>query len=192
MLTYLHIRAINDATSKARLQVGQLIFPCVIGRSGRSYLKREGDGTTPIGCWSVGPGFFRADRLRRMAGNQVLRPMRRTDGWCDDVNSRFYNQHVRLPLDRSHESLWRGDTAYDVIFPTGHNRRPCVRNAGSAIFLHLTRLGVGHTAGCVAVSIGTMRKLLRQSQRNFCLVIWPSQGRLSAVLRRSRYRPGHG
>lgn len=188
MLTYLHIRAINDATSKARLHVGQLIFPCFTGRNGRTPMKREGDGRTPIGCWVVEPGFFRADRLRWMAGNQVLRPLRKTDGWCDDPTSGQYNRLVVLPLERSHESLWREDSAYDVVFPTDHNQRPRVRGAGSAIFLHLTRLGVGHTAGCVAVSACTMRKILGVSKFNFCLVVWPSQGRLSAAHRKSHYR----
>ena len=189
MLTYLHIRAISDSTSKARLHVGHLIYPCVIGRSGRSHLKREGDGKTPIGFWRVEAGFFRSDRLRRMAGTCVLRPLRNTDGWCDDPTSGQYNRPVTLPLDRGHESLWREDGAYDVVFPTDHNQRPRVRNAGSAIFLHLTRAGVGHTAGCVAVSAGTMQKLLRRSGGKFYLVIWPSQGCLPGARRKSHYPP---
>lgn len=184
MLTYLHIRAINDTTSKARLQVGHMVFSCVIGRSGRTHVKREGDGRTPIGCWVVEPGYFRADRLRRWVGNEVARPMRKSDGWCDDPSSGQYNRPVTLPLDRGHESMWRDDGAYDVVFPTDHNQRPRIRGAGSAIFLHLTRQGVGHTAGCVAVSAAAMQKLLRLHRRNFCLVIWPSQGRLSAVRRK--------
>ncbi len=189
MLTYLHIRAINDTTSMARLQVGHLVFSCVIGRNGRTHMKREGDGKSPIGCWVVEPGYFRADRLQRLAGDVVAQPMRKSDGWCDDPSSGQYNRPVTLPLDRGHESMWRDDEAYDVVFPTDHNQRPRIRGAGSAVFLHLTRQGVGHTAGCVAVSAATMQKLLRMTRNGFCLVIWPSQGRLSAVRRKSHYRP---
>ena len=189
MLTYLHIRAINDITSKARLHVGHLIFPCVIGRSGRTHAKREGDGKTPVGCWIVEPGYFRADRLRRMADNPVLRPMRKTDGWCDDPSSGQYNRPVVLPFHCSRESLWREDSAYDVVFPTDHNQRPRIRGGGSAIFLHLTKLGISHTAGCVAISAGFMQKLLRRNVSGFVLVIWPSQGRVSIALRKSHYQP---
>jgi L,D-peptidoglycan transpeptidase YkuD (ErfK/YbiS/YcfS/YnhG family) len=189
MLTYLHIRAINDATSRAILQVGHRTFPCVIGRHGRTHLKREGDGRSPIGCWRIGSGFFRSDRLRRLVDNRFLRPLQRSDGWCDDPASGRYNRPVKLPLNRSHESMWREDGAYDVVFPTDHNQCPRVKGAGSAIFLHLTRAGVNHTAGCVAVSSATMQKLLQRSNRNFCLVIWPSQGLLSAVHRKSHSRP---
>ena len=35
----------------ARLHVGHLVFPCLIGRNGRTHSKREGDGKTPVGVF---------------------------------------------------------------------------------------------------------------------------------------------
>jgi L,D-peptidoglycan transpeptidase YkuD (ErfK/YbiS/YcfS/YnhG family) len=184
MITYLHIHAINDMTTLGRMHFGHTNYPCVIGRSGRCYRKREGDGKTPVGCWMVRQGYFRADRQRRFADGKLLRALKKTDGWCDDPASGRYNQHVSLPLDRSHESMWRNDGAYDVVFPTDHNQRPCLRGAGSAIFFHLTRAGVDHTAGCIAVSPAVMRKILLRCGPRVYLVIWPSQGVLSGGLRK--------
>jgi L,D-peptidoglycan transpeptidase YkuD (ErfK/YbiS/YcfS/YnhG family) len=184
MITYLHVHAINDATSRAVLQVGEVSFPCFIGRTGKTFLKREGDGKSPIGAWKIQRGFFRADRMQRLLGDHLQRPLGKTDGWCDDAASGLYNRHVKLPLHRSHETMWREDGAYDVVFPTDHNHRPRIRGVGSAIFLHLTRPGVECTAGCVAVSADDMRKILGRCGREIWLVIWPSQGRLRTLRRK--------
>ena len=189
MITYLHIHAINDGTSSGRLHVGQRIFPCILGQKGRAYRKHEGDGKTPVGIWMLQKGFYRSDRVGRWTCDQKIKPLRRTDAWCDDPKSGQYNKFISRPAGCVKESLWRGDCAYDLVFPTDHNMRPRVRNAGSAIFLHLTRPGVGHTAGCIAVSPAVMRKILRQCGQRICIVIWPSQGRLSVALRKSHFRP---
>ena len=163
---------------KARLHVGHLVFPCLIGRSGRRWRKREGDGVSPVGVFDLTQGFYRADRLPQPAAHLGARPMRKSDGWCEVPASAFYNSHVRLPFRDGHESMWREDEAYDVVFATSHNQRPRVRGFGSAIFFHLTREGAAATAGCVAVSRQDMRKILGLCGRRVKLVIWPGQGQL--------------
>jgi L,D-peptidoglycan transpeptidase YkuD (ErfK/YbiS/YcfS/YnhG family) len=162
----------------ARLHIGHLVFACVIGRSGRKHLKREGDGASPVGVFALTQGFYRADRGLRPAGHLPLTPMRKSDGWCEVPQSRFYNQHVKLPFRDGHETLWRNDEAYDVVFATNHNTRPRVQGLGSAIFFHLTRQGSNVTAGCVAVSRGDMRKILALCSKTVKLVIWPGQGQV--------------
>lgn len=176
MVTQLHVRAINDSVTTGRLSVGGLVFPCVIGRNGRSFRKREGDGKTPIGSWDVRPGYFRQDRQRHCPGGPPTKPLRRGDGWCDEAASGRYNRPVKLPLVESHEGMWRPDGAYDFVFPTSHNERPRVRGLGSAIFFHLTRPGVKVTEGCIAVSPGDMKKILSLCGPRTRLVVWPGQG----------------
>ena len=178
MVTYLHVRARAENLVKARLHLGHLVFPCVIGRSGRTHRKREGDGASPVGTFDVMQGFYRADRIINPAPQLRARPMRKSDGWCEVPGSALYNCHVTLPFRDGHETMWREDRAYDIVFATSHNQRPRVRGFGSAIFFHLTRAGAASTAGCVAVSLGDMRKILSLCGKQVKLAIWPGQGQL--------------
>jgi L,D-peptidoglycan transpeptidase YkuD (ErfK/YbiS/YcfS/YnhG family) len=136
----------------------------------------EGDGKTPVGAFWLRQGFYRADRLVRPHGRDELRPLRQSDGWCEVPGSGRYNQHVTLPFRHGHETMWRQDEAYDIVFATSHNERPRVQGAGSAIFFHLTRKGSAVTAGCVAVSLSDMRKILSLCGTKVRLVVWPGQG----------------
>lgn len=176
MVTYLHIRARHDCATSGRLHLGQMVLPCVIGRSGRRHLKREGDGATPIGTWDLEQGWFRPDRMGTPAGALRLKPMKPGDGWCDAPSSGSYNRPVRLPFAASHERMWRKDGLYDVVFATSHNARPRLRFGGSAIFLHLVEPHTRVTEGCVALRLQDMRKLLALCGRKVRLVVWPCQG----------------
>jgi L,D-peptidoglycan transpeptidase YkuD (ErfK/YbiS/YcfS/YnhG family) len=176
MVTYIHVRAINQSTRFARLSVGASTFCCWLGRTGLSFRKREGDGKTPIGVWTLRPGYFRADRLPKPTCSLKLVPLTADMGWCEMPASGQYNRKVRLPFRDVSESMWRTDNAYDVIFPTDHNERPRVKGGGSAIFFHLLRDGADCTAGCVAVRGSDMRKILARCGRKSVLVIWPSLG----------------
>ncbi len=177
MVTYLHVRAITENAVRGRLHVGHLTFPCIIGRSGRRHRKREGDGASPVGVFTLETGFFRNDRGFIPSATLPMRPLRQSDGWCEVPGSGFYNQHVKLPFRDGHETMWRQDGAYDIVFSTSHNARPRVQGRGSAIFFHLTRQGSHATAGCVAVSRANMLKILKLCGRRVKLVIWPGQGR---------------
>jgi L,D-peptidoglycan transpeptidase YkuD (ErfK/YbiS/YcfS/YnhG family) len=134
------------------LRLGSLVLPCALGRGGRSFRKREGDGATPSGVWETVAVLYRADRIRRPRTALPVRPLKPDDGWCDDVGDRNYNRAVRHPYPASAERLWRQDSLYDVIVVLDHNRRPRVQGAGSAIFMHLATPGYRPTEGCVALS----------------------------------------
>ena len=49
--------------SRALVQCGTIVVPAAIGRSGRSAVKREGDGATPIADMRLLYGFVRGDRI---------------------------------------------------------------------------------------------------------------------------------
>lgn len=146
--------------SHGLLKVGERCVCCEIGRAGLGVKSHEGDGKTPRGTMKVIRGWFRADRMCRPRTRLPMAPMRPDDGWCDAPGHRLYNRAVRLPFSASHEAMWRKDRLYDVVIELDFNRRPRVQGRGSAIFLHLSRPDRGPTAGCIAVSAGTMRRLL--------------------------------
>jgi L,D-peptidoglycan transpeptidase YkuD (ErfK/YbiS/YcfS/YnhG family) len=173
-ITCLHIRAMNNISVAARLHLGHMVFPCIIGRNGRTFSKREGDGKTPIGRFWLRQGFYRADRFQRPSAARGLKPLQKSDGWCEVPGSGHYNRHVKLPFRHGHETMWREDSAYDVVFATSHNECPRVQGKGSAIFFHLTREGSGVTAGCVAVKASDMRKILSLCREKVMLVVWPT------------------
>ena len=170
-ITCFHIRAISDSSSRGILQLGIWSYPCILGKNGRTFLKREGDGKSPKGIFKVGRPAFRSDRLRRLRTQLGSRPLRPDEGWCDDVASGRYNRPVRLPFAASHEKLWRQDFAYDVIASTSHNEQPRVRGLGSAIFLHLARTSQTGTEGCIALSERDLRNLLSRCSGSLLLRI---------------------
>jgi L,D-peptidoglycan transpeptidase YkuD (ErfK/YbiS/YcfS/YnhG family) len=132
----------------------------LIGRSGMSWMKREGDGKSPAGHFSLTQILFRRDRIARPQSALATRALRPLEAWCDDPKHRNYNRLIPGPLPGTEEWLWRKDSAYDVIAVIGYNLHPRIRNKGSAIFFHLIREGATHTAGCVAVSRADARKIL--------------------------------
>ena len=147
---------------RGRLVAGNLVIPCALGRSGTTRAKREGDGASPVGRFPLVQTFYRADRGPRPRTGLRLRPIRRSDGWCDDPRDRRYNTLVPLPCPSSHEEMWREDHLYDMVIDIGWNRGPVRRGRGSAIFLHLARPGFEPTAGCVAVDRRAIRRLLER------------------------------
>jgi L,D-peptidoglycan transpeptidase YkuD (ErfK/YbiS/YcfS/YnhG family) len=147
---------------RGRLQAGNLVIPCALGRSGPIHAKREGDGATPVGRFRLLQAFYRADHGPRPRTGLRLRPIRPSDGWSDDWRDRRYNQPVCLPCPTSHETLWRTDHLYDLVIDIGWNRGPIVRGRGSAIFLHVARPGFAPTEGCVAVDRSRVGRLLER------------------------------
>ncbi len=159
-MSIIRLDVLNRSETHGRLRIGNLVLPCRIGRSGIAALKREGDGTTPAGRWSLREVLFRPDRVGRPSTRSAVRALAPRDGWCDAPRDRNYNRPVRLPYPASHEVLWRADGLYDVLVVLSHNERPRQRFRGSAVFLHIADPQHRPTGGCVAVSLRDMRRLL--------------------------------
>lgn len=155
-------RAPGTSPHRGLLCLGPAVLPCILGKSGISVLKREGDGATPAGRHAIIGGYARADRLPLLARLNRLMRIRRDDGWCDDPGHPAYNRPVRLPFAASHERMWRRDRLYDICLVLDWNFVPRGRFRGSAIFLHLTDGEGGPTQGCIAVEPAVMRRLLAE------------------------------
>jgi L,D-peptidoglycan transpeptidase YkuD (ErfK/YbiS/YcfS/YnhG family) len=92
-----------------------------------------------------------------------LLPTRRIkpdDGWCEDPFDRHYNQPAKVPPGSKADRLARADALYDFIIELDHNTRPRVTARGSAVFIHVAQPGFTPTAGCVALEINSLRRLL--------------------------------
>jgi L,D-peptidoglycan transpeptidase YkuD (ErfK/YbiS/YcfS/YnhG family) len=165
------VSARSRSAARGWLRVGALVLPCALGRSGRSFTKREGDGATPSGTWKPVEVLYRADRVQRPRTALPLRALRPDDGWCDSVGDRNYNRWIRHPYPSSAERLWREDALYDVIVVLDHNRRPRAQGAGSAIFMHVARPGYRPTEGCVALVQPHLLLLLATMGRGTRVVI---------------------
>jgi L,D-peptidoglycan transpeptidase YkuD (ErfK/YbiS/YcfS/YnhG family) len=137
-------------------------IPVALGRSGIKANKWEGDGATPRGVFHPEKLWWRADRSPRPKTLLPTRPIRATDAWCEDPSSRHYNRAIRLDTDQSGDRLRRDDHLYNFIVEIDHNTRPRIARRGSAVFLHLAREGYGPTAGCVAMTHGSMLRILQR------------------------------
>ena len=169
--THLHVRALNLRSTQGLLVAGGLQFRCSLGRSGRKWRKREGDGATPMGVWQLRRLFYRADRMRPPRSGIVARPIRDVDGWCETLGDRNYNRLVPIPYASEHEFMKRVDGLYDVVVELSHNERPRVQGHGSAVFFHLRRADGSPTAGCIGVSLKDMTLILQWCGRKTRIVV---------------------
>jgi L,D-peptidoglycan transpeptidase YkuD (ErfK/YbiS/YcfS/YnhG family) len=152
--------------------------PIVIGRAGAAWglglhppqpglQKREGDGRSPAGVFTVGTAFGYAASEPTALPYEALG----VDEYCVDVaSSPFYNRIVdagkagKAAVAGSTEPMRRdlhenGDEAYKIGFVIEHNPRG-VAGAGSCIFAHLWKTPQTATAGCTAMTEAAMRELL--------------------------------
>jgi L,D-peptidoglycan transpeptidase YkuD (ErfK/YbiS/YcfS/YnhG family) len=134
-----------------------------VGWNGLADRRREGDGTTPTGVYTIG---------RVMYGNAPdpgvrYRYQRLTcgDWWNEDPRSPTYNsfQHVRCgtrpPFRTTTPGLWQETRAYRHFAVIEFNMRPVVSGRGSGIFLH-AQTGRS-TNGCVSIPVSRLVGVLR-------------------------------
>lgn len=138
--------------------------PCdaVIGRNGLAPpgMKREGDGRTPSGVFSLGTAFGYEPSL---AVKWPYRQATPDDLWVDDPRADDYNRWVKKGETKavSFERLRREDDLYRYGLVVEYNTNPVVKGLGSAIFFHLWKGRTEPTAGCVAMPEKDMLRLLR-------------------------------
>ena len=141
-----------------------------IGKNGFAKSKREGDGKTPTGKYTIGTAFGQK-------GNPGTKlPYKRAtsnDVWVDDPNSKYYNtwqKKNRKGKDwKSAESMMH--RLYEYGFVINYNTKQ-VKNKGSAIFMHK---GDSYTLGCVATSRSNLLKILKwlDPKKNPVIIMTP-------------------
>lgn len=169
---HIHVAAPSTHSTTATLTVtecGRRTFgpwPARVGYRGLAAHRREGDGTTPLGTFSIGPVLYGLDP----SPGTKLRYHRLEcgDWWDEDVRSPTYNRfrHVRCgvrpPFGGGSEALWRATVAYRLFAVVQYNVAPTVPGRGSGIFLHVD---TGHaTNGCISIARARLARLLRALQ----------------------------
>ena len=140
-------------------------FKCSIGKNGLKKNKIEGDNCTPVGTFSLGPVYFRKDRVDKPITKLKTLKISKQMGWCDDPNNINYNKEIRLNKKIKAEKLYRKDKIYDIIIVINYNTRRIIKNKGSAIFIHVTS-NYKPTKGCVALSLNDIEILLKIIKKN--------------------------
>src|SRR5689334_17724569 len=142
------------------LMAGSFAIPVALGRGGIRANKREGDGGTPRGTFRPKRLWWRADRHVRPPTSLPARRIGPADGWCENPADRLYNRPVMIPAKAHSDRLARQDHLYDFIVEIDHNTRPRIAGRGSAVFIHAARAGFAPTAGCVALELNALRRML--------------------------------
>jgi len=128
-----------------------------VGKNGLNQDKKEGDGTTPSGLFSLVFAFgHAAEADTKMEYRQI------TEGtyWVNDPESALYNQWTQQKGEgiwSYAEDLHNSGVRYNIAFVVGYNYgEDMVPGAGSGIFLHC---GDYATDGGICMKEVNMRKL---------------------------------
>jgi L,D-peptidoglycan transpeptidase YkuD (ErfK/YbiS/YcfS/YnhG family) len=142
-------------------------WPAETGYGHLRRVRREGDGSTPIGVFGIGATMY-GDRAEPAGLHYAYRRLVCGDWWDEDPFSPRYNEFVALPCGTTlpfasrSEPLWTEPVAYPYFAVIDFNTDPIRRGPqapGSAIFLH--SWVDGPTAGCVALHTASLLRLLR-------------------------------
>ena len=148
------------------LKYKDLKFRCALGKAGIKKKTIEGDNITPKGIFKIVKIYYRPDKIKKIKTSIKKIKIRKNMGWCDDPNSRFYNQQIKLPNKCSHEKLYRNDNLYDLIVVLNYNIDPIIKNKGSAIFLHIAKKSYQKTKGCIALKKKHLIKIICSIKKN--------------------------
>ena len=151
--------------NKYTLLFDEFEFKCCIGACGFTSDKYEGDKKTPTGLFSLGDLYYRSDKVQKPKTKLRCIKIQKNMGWCNDINSKFYNKEIKIKKRVKYEKLFRSDYKYNYFIPIKYNWQKPEKNKGSAIFIHLTKK-YNPTAGCIALSLKDFLILAKLIKKN--------------------------
>ena len=151
--------------NKYTLLFDEFEFKCCIGACGFTSDKYEGDKKTPTGLFSLGDLYYRSDKVQKPKTKLKCIKIKKNMGWCNDIDSKFYNKKIKIKKKVKYEKLFRNDYKYDYLIPIKYNWLKPKKNKGSAIFIHLTK-NYNPTAGCIALSLKDFLILVKLIKKN--------------------------
>ena len=154
------IRRAAGNSRRGLLAAGGRTIQLALGRGGVRANKREGDGGTPRGQFFPVRVWWRADRVPQPRTPLPIRRIGPADAWCEDPTDRRYNRAFGRSASEPGDRLWRHDGLYDLFIEIDHNTKPRIAGRGSAVFIHVARSGFAPTAGCVALRLPDLQKLV--------------------------------
>lgn len=153
------------------LKYKDIKFKCALGKSGIGKKRIEGDNITPKGTFKIIKIYYRKDRIKKINSIFKLIEIKKDMGWCDDPESKKYNQLIKLPSKYRHEKLFRNDRIYDLIIVLNYNMSPVIKNKGSAIFIHIAKNNYNKTKGCIALKKKDLIEIISKIKRNTKIII---------------------
>ena len=151
--------------NKYTLLFDEFEFKCCIGAWGFASDKYEGDKKTPTGLFSLGDLYYRSDKVQKPKTKLKCIKIKKNMGWCNDIDSKFYNKKIKIKKKVRYEKLFRNDYKYNYLIPIKYNWVNPKKNKGSAIFIHLTK-NYNPTAGCIALSLKDFLILVKLIKKN--------------------------
>lgn len=159
-------------------------FPVMLGRNGlaadnnyytdAAISKKEGDGCSPAGVFTLGPVFsYHEMENLKMPFQQVTK-----QHLCvDDVQSAYYNQLIYTDTIaqadwKSFEYMQRNDLQYEYGIWVNYNTDNIIPGNGSCIFLHVWSGENAPTSGCTAMRKENLLQLIQllDEKRNPMLI----------------------
>jgi L,D-peptidoglycan transpeptidase YkuD (ErfK/YbiS/YcfS/YnhG family) len=147
----------------------------VVGKSGTAWdplatpvipgpIKKEGDGRSPAGVFSLGKAFGYAAAAEASWLKLPYQPVTEGIECVDDSASSVYNQivdrrSIKTPDWNSSEKMREVGEAYRWGVVVNYNT-PAVAKRGSCIFLHIGGEGGRGTAGCTAMAPDLLREVM--------------------------------
>ena len=153
------------------LKYKDIKFKCALGKSGIRKKRTEGDNITPKGTFKIIKIYYRKDRIKKINSAFKLIEIKKDMGWCDDPESKKYNQLIKLPSKYRHEKLFRNDRIYDLIIVLNYNMSPVIKNKGSAIFIHIAKNNYNKTKGCIALKKKDLIEIVSKIKRDTKVII---------------------
>jgi L,D-peptidoglycan transpeptidase YkuD (ErfK/YbiS/YcfS/YnhG family) len=138
-------------------------YPARVGRNGLRKDRREGDGTTPIGTFRIGPVMY--GNAPNPGVKFRYHRLRCGDWWVEDPRSPAYNtfRHVACgvqpPFRTTTPDMSKSPRAYPFLAVIEFNMHPVVPGRGSGILLH-AQTGRA-TNGCVSLPRADLVRVLR-------------------------------
>jgi L,D-peptidoglycan transpeptidase YkuD (ErfK/YbiS/YcfS/YnhG family) len=129
--------------------------------------KTEGDARAPAGVFELGAAYGYAPTVQRREGQEYTR-VTPQDLWVEDVESPYYNQHLKIAKKRplteweQKQQMRQGDPAHALKLFIAHNSPPAAQpGKGSAIFFHIWRENGGKPShGCSVMPEDRLRELI--------------------------------
>ncbi len=128
---------------------------------GAQYIKKEGDGRSPAGIFTLKQAFGYAP----FHVHYPYKVYKETDHCVDDVHSKYYNKIVdstKIVPDynsKEHMKFPKNYYKYGVVVNHNHiDEKGAVPGAGSCIFLHIKTVP---TAGCTVMKESEIKELIR-------------------------------
>ena len=161
----------NINLKKKNLYLNKYKIKCAVGKRGITSKKVEGDNKTPRGTFKFKSVFYRKDRMPNLKSLLKKVIIKKNMGWCNDLNSKFYNKLIKFPFIYKAEKLWLKNNTYDMVLILNYNFKPIIKKKGSAIFLHVAKKNYRSTLGCLAISKKDMLFLITRINKRTKLII---------------------